>query len=728
MLGEAEKVLRRYFGYPAFREGQANMIRCILERHDAFAIMPTGAGKSICYQVPALMFSEMTLVVSPLISLMKDQVDALNSLGIAATYINSSLSKREVTRRIAEAKAEKYRLIYVAPERLESEEFIQLLQTLQIGLLAIDEAHCVSQWGHDFRPSYRQIIQFVNRLPTRPVMAAFTATATAEVKEDVIKLLGLNQPQVYVSGFDRPNLSFSVVRGQNKDQFIMDYLAAHPGDSGIIYAATRKEVDKLSEMLNRRNYRAGKYHAGMNDSEREKVQESFVYDNIQLMVATNAFGMGIDKSNVRFVIHYNLPKNMESYYQEAGRAGRDGEPGECTLLFSPQDIVIQKFLIEQSVYSPVRKKNEFKKLQTMIDYVHTSKCLRRFILEYFEEAGVAEQCGNCGNCCADYVLSDITTDAQKVFSCIARMREQYGVTMIAEVLKGAKTKRISQFRFNKLPTYGIMAQRTTTEIKDLINLLIAEGYLQLTESAYPVVKLQSKAHEVLKDQAAVVQRKVVQQEVVRETQGLFEQLRQLRKQIAEREGVAPYIVFSDSALREMCRLLPVDLETFSKVRGVGERKLHKYGFEFMDVITAYRSTLAATGNHPKVSGLSRSTEQREPPSHIQTFDRFKSGQSLAEIAAERQLTVATIQGHLLRCAEEGLAVNWDRLISSDEEQLVLEQIRKLATIKVGRLKEALPESVDYFTIRAVIAKSQQGVRTAGSELVSQSAAIKADAK
>lgn len=716
MLAEAEEVLQRYFGYPTFREGQAKIIRCILDQQDAFAIMPTGAGKSICYQVPALMVSGTTLVISPLISLMKDQVDALNSLGIAATYINSSLSKREVTRRIAEAETEKYRLVYVAPERLESDEFVQMLQNLKIALLAIDEAHCVSQWGHDFRPSYRQIVQFVKRLPVRPVVAAFTATATEEVKEDVIKLLDLNQPQVYVSGFDRPNLAFSVLRGQNKEQFILDYLAAHPGDSGIIYAATRKDVDKLCEMLNRQGYRTGKYHAGMKDSEREQVQEGFVYDNIHLMVATNAFGMGIDKSNVRFVIHYNLPKNMESYYQEAGRAGRDGEPGECTLLFSPQDIVIQKFLIEQSVYSPLRKKNEYKKLQTMIDYAHTSKCLRRFILEYFGEKGAMEQCGNCSNCRSDYEWTDITTDAQKVFSCIARMREQYGVTMIAEVLKGSKTKKINQFRFNKLSTYGIMAQRTTAEIKDIINLLIAEGYLQLTENAYPVVKLRPQAHAVLKDQATVGLRKVIQQEVVREAEGLFEQLRQLRKQIAGREGVAPYIIFSDSALREMCRLLPVNLETFAKVRGVGETKLHKYGLEFMEVIAAYRSTLPATNAFSNPSNRRPTTQPPDaanPPSHEQTFRRFESGRSLEEIAAERELTVATLQGHLLRCDAEGMAVDWDRLIAPQAEQLVLAQIAILGTVKVKLLKEALPETIDYFAIRAVIAKYQKKPGQAG---------------
>ncbi|MNI14705.1 ATP-dependent DNA helicase RecQ [compost metagenome] len=563
--------------------------------------MPTGGGKSICYQIPALIFSGLTLVISPLISLMKDQVDGLLTMGIPAAYINSTLSGKEVNERIRAAKRGELKLLYVAPERLELDWFREEMNSLEISCVAVDEAHCVSQWGHDFRTSYLAVAPFVNGLPYRPLVAAFTATATPEVKDDMISLLKLNDPGVFVTGLGRDNLAMSVLRGENKREYVLKYAMNHSHQPGIVYAATRKEVDDLYERLRDSGIPTGRYHAGLSDREREQSQEAFLYDDIRVMVATNAFGMGIDKSNVRYVIHFNMPKNMEAYVQEAGRAGRDGEPSECILLFSPQDIMTQKFLIEQNTQQDNdRKYNDYRKLQQMIEYCYSTQCLRWAMLDYFGEAHDHKPCGTCSSCTDERELVDMTRDAQIAFSCIHRMRERFGVSLVSSVLKGSRNKKVLQYNFDQLPTYGMMRERTEKEISELINTFIAEGYLALSEGQYPIVRLQAPAGDVLKGQHQVMMRapepshsggtEVSQTRrrrsayddgpsAVNET--VFEQLRLIRRELAEKEHVPSYIIFNDATLREMSVVCPTREAEMLKIKGVGEMKFRKYGEVFL---------------------------------------------------------------------------------------------------------------------------------------------------
>ncbi len=522
---------------------------------------------------------------------MKDQVDALNELGIPATFINSSLKQSEVKDRIQKAANKEYKLLYIAPERLESGDFRSLFSTLTISMMAIDEAHCISQWGHDFRRSYLSIGKLIKELPKRPIVVAFTATATEQVKKDIVKNLALRNAGLYITGFDRANLTFSVIRGENKRDFTAQYLAGSSNDSGIIYASTRKEVDNLYEFLRKKGYAVGRYHAGLKVQERKDNQEAFLYDDIRIMVATNAFGMGIDKSNVRFVIHYNMPKTMESYYQEAGRAGRDGEPSECVMLFNPKDTMVQKYLIEQTLFSPQRKAAEYNKLQEMVDYCYTSKCLRRYILEYFGDENIPLECDNCSNCKEDVETVDITIDAQKIFSCIIRMKQQFGITLVANVLKGSKGKKILQMRFDKLSTYGLLQDYTLKEIVDLINVLIAEGYIFLTEGKFPVAKLKPKGVQVLKGQEQVFYKRQKKKEKVAPDNLLFEKLRALRKDISEKERVPPYVVFSDKTLREISQNCPTDNSSMLNIHGVGETKLKKYGSQFMELVKEYKDSI-----------------------------------------------------------------------------------------------------------------------------------------
>lgn len=586
MIAQAKQILQSYYGYSTFKTGQEEVIRSILEGRDTLSIMPTGSGKSVCYQIPALLLEGVIVVISPLISLMKDQVDALQQMNIPTTFINSSLTAAEINQRMRDLAEGLFKLVYIAPERLESERFQHMMNQLTVPFVAVDEAHCVSQWGHDFRPSYMNIRKWIKQLPVKPVVAAFTATATTKVIDDISANLSLVMPLLVRTGYARDNLAFSVISGVKKKDYLFEYLASRKAQSGIIYASTRKEVDDCHRQLIKLGYKAGKYHAGLPEEERIRFQDEFLYDDIKLMVATNAFGMGIDKSNVRFVIHYNMPRNIESYYQEAGRAGRDGEPSECLLLFSPQDIITQKFLIEQSDTDESRKKSEYSNLHNMIEYCHTTQCLQKHIVNYFGDTDY-EKCGQCSQCLDTREFQDVTSEALKIFSCVKRMGQRFGVTITAKVLKGSKDNRVKQFGFEKLSTFGLLSQYREQDLIVLINTLIADGYLGLSEGKFPVVSLRSRVLQVFEGNEQVFQRKAPEiLKTIRndENSTLFEALRALRKQIADKERVPPFTIFHDSTLREMCELLPQTEGAMLAVKGLGEVKLRKYGRVFMACI------------------------------------------------------------------------------------------------------------------------------------------------
>lgn len=586
MKNRGLEILEKYYGYKSFRRGQENIINSILSGNDVLAIMPTGGGKSICYQIPALLLDGVTIVISPLISLMKDQVDAIKEMGIESTYINSSLTSKEFEEIITNVKENKYKIVYVAPERLESYEFIMAITECRISQIAIDEAHCVSQWGHDFRSSYRRIKNFIEMLNIRPIVTAFTATATEEVKGDIINLLGLRDPSLFVTGFDRENLFINIEKGNDKKSYILKYIEENRDSSGIIYAATRKEVDYIYELLTSNGYKAGRYHAGLNDELRKENQEDFIKDKINIMVATNAFGMGIDKPNIRFVIHYNMPKNIEGYYQEIGRAGRDGEKSECILLFSPSDIHTQKYLIEVSTENIERKNNQYLKLKQMVDLIYSNDCYRKYILNYFGES-VSEDCNNCSSCLSEGELVDKTIDAQKVLSCIYRMKKSFGVAMVVDVLRGSKNSKVINAKFNELSTYGIMKDYSSDELKVFINTLISHGYIDYVEGTYPVIKLNNKSIKVIKGEENVQFKEVKIKSTSNDNNTLFEILRELRFNIANEEGVPPYIIFGDNTLREMSTKYPLNLEELMNISGVGEVKLNKYGEIFINTIKDY---------------------------------------------------------------------------------------------------------------------------------------------
>lgn len=609
----AHDTLKHYFGYDSFREGQKNIIDSIMAGRDVLAIMPTGAGKSICYQVPALMLSGITIVVSPLISLMQDQVKALNEAGIHAAYINSSLTEGQINKALSLAAGGRYKIIYVAPERLETYGFLEFSRQADISMVTVDEAHCISQWGQDFRPSYLKIVDFVDGLDKRPIVSAFTATATEEVKNDILCILKLNNPDVTVTGFDRENLYYSVEHVHKKDDFVVDYVEKHPNDSGIIYCSTRKNVDKVFEILFKKGVAVTKYHAGLDTGTRKDNQDDFIYDRTPVIVATNAFGMGIDKSNVRYVIHYNMPQSMENYYQEAGRAGRDGENSQCILLFSAQDIMINKFLLDNKDFSGLDeedallvRQHDMQRLKAMEGYCRTTGCLRNYILNYFGEK-VGKPCDNCGNCHREYTQTDMTMQARKVVECVKEMRGRYGLVIVVGTLMGADRARLKEIGADNYKSYGALNDCNEATIRSLISQLIEEGYLCQTDDRYSVLKLgdvsaleNEDTHVVLrtyesKQPARPDKPKKPARQKARSTDALtaagyklFEQLRKLRLELAKEEAVPPYIIFSDKTLIDMCVKLPKNEYDMLNVSGVGENKFKKYGARFLEVINSFQ--------------------------------------------------------------------------------------------------------------------------------------------
>lgn len=587
MLKKAEKVLFQYFGYKKFRTNQEEIVSSILDGRNLLGIIPTGSGKSICYQVPALLSTKLTIVISPLISLMKDQVDALKISNIPSAFINSSLSKEEYVKIIRELRQNKLKLLYIAPERLLNAKFINLLTGLQIGMVAVDEAHCISQWGHDFRKSYLEIPKFIEKLNQDIQVTAFTATATPKVKQDITDLLEMKNPKIFVGGFDRKNLFFKVVKNIDPESYLVDYLDTHKKAPGIIYASTRKEVDNLYAYLELKKFSVGKYHAGLNDEKRKEFQDKFITGDIRVMIATNAFGMGIDKSNVRFVIHRNIPKDIESYYQEAGRAGRDGGQAECILMFFPEDISTQEFFIDiNKDLSSQLKKDKLKKLHKMIVYTEIKSCLREYTLKYFGDRRIKNYCGNCGNCLGLKDVENNTVDSQKVLSCIGRSKENVGIRMVVRLLLGELSDKITRKGLDKISTFGIFKGYNKNLLEEFINYLISEGYIDQTAGSYPVLKLNEKSFDVLNGNIKVLRRK---NEIVSfdyYENPIFEKLNEVRAKIAKKEGIAPYVLLSDVTLMELADKKPTNRWEMLKIKGIGNQKFENYGQHFLDVLIA----------------------------------------------------------------------------------------------------------------------------------------------
>jgi ATP-dependent DNA helicase RecQ len=713
-----QQTLKEYYGYESFRPGQEDLIQAIINGQDVLGIMPTGGGKSLCYQIPAIVMDGLTLVVSPLISLMKDQVDSLQEMGVNAAYLNSQLSFPEQQEIIQKVRAREIDLLYVSPERLENEWFLQFLTQLPINLVAVDEAHCVSQWGHDFRPSYQAISRVLDILPMRPTFAAFTATATSKVQADIIQQLQLNTPYTFVASFNRPNLYFSVVKPKKKNTELTQLLDKK--ESSIIYCNTRKNVEKVYQLLEKAGFPVTYYHAGISAEERMRHQEEFLFDRKPIMVATNAFGMGIDKSNVRRVVHYNMPLDMESYYQEAGRAGRDGAPSEAILFYSAQDIITNTMLIEQG-NSPHAKDN----LQSMISYCKTGSCLRKTLLNYFNEEVKWHECEQCSNCDGESIITDVTVECQKILSCIYRMNQMYGTGLVTDVLRGKNNQRIRQMKFEELSTYGIMKDYTDGDIKDIISIMISEGYLKLGGDQYPILQFTEKTSSLLQAEVRLSIRKQLKQEPVKHTktvenvenydEELFEELRALRSEIAQEIEKPPFVVFTDRSLIDMAAKFPQSKEEFLEISGVGEAKLNEYGEDFLAIIKAYinkqqvdvKKARKENISEKEVTRSKRTNNTSGKSSFEETVQYFKENHSITEIAEKRQLSENTIVTHLCKWIEQGKELDISCVVSEEGEKEIKQAIEEVGQEYLKPIKEVVSEAITYDAIKLVLAKLKQ---------------------